>query len=54
MKQDAFEQLVQDRYRRAVATHQDMNFVLIELQARVELLERGETIEAVIEEVGIE
>ncbi len=45
MTHAALEQLVQDRYRDAIKTHQQSpNIELIELRARVELLERGETI----------
>lgn len=44
MTHEALEQLVQDRYRDAIKTHQSPNIEIIELRARVELLERGETI----------
>ena len=49
MTQEALEQLVQDRYRQAIVTHKAPNIEIIGLQARVELLERGETIEAAVE-----
>lgn len=49
MTHEALEQLVQDRYRDAIKTHQSPNIELIELRARVELLERGETIEMGVE-----
>ena len=59
MTQDALNQLIQDRYREAIKTYQSAqpvlngvgiasqvppNIEIIELRARVELLERGETI----------
>ena len=44
MTQEALDQLVQDRYREANKTHKVPNIQLIELRARLELLERGETI----------
>lgn len=46
MTQDALNQLVQDRYRQAIKTHKTPNIQLIELQERLEVLERGEKIEA--------
>lgn len=49
MTQDALNQLVQDRYREEIKTHKSPNIQLIDLQARVEALERGETIEAMTE-----
>ena len=49
MTQDALNQLVQDRYREEIKTHQSPNIEIIELRARVELLERGETIEMGVE-----
>lgn len=49
MTQEQFDQLVQDRYRQAIATHRTSTMPIIELQARVEFLERGETIEAAVE-----
>lgn len=49
MRQDALNQLVQDRYREAIKTHKAPNIQIIELQARMEVLERGETIEAAVE-----
>lgn len=45
MTQEALDQLVQDRYQHAIKTHKVPNIDLIALQARVEVLERGETIE---------
>ena len=47
MTQDELDQLVHDRYREAIKTHQspDIQLILIELGARLEVLERGETIE---------
>ena len=45
MTQDTLNQLVQDRYREAIKTHKAPNIQLIELRARLEVLERGETIE---------
>lgn len=49
MTQDALNQLVQDRYREAIKTHKAPNVQIIDLQVRVEVLERGETIEAMAE-----
>ena len=49
MTQDTLNQLVQDRYREAIKTHKAPNIQLLELQARMEVLERGETIEAIAE-----
>lgn len=49
MTQDTLNQLVQDRYREAIKTHKTPNIQLLELKARMEVLERGETIEAMAE-----
>lgn len=49
MTQDTLNQLVQDRYRQAINTNKTPNIQVIELQARMEVLERGETIEVIAE-----